>query len=100
MDRKLFVKNKIKNVLLFVTGVNCLFDLDSVLKTLKRMKAALDKEGLSPYLMCQPVGWRCLEVENHPYGYLSLPDYPLCACISDCTYNDTFIFSFVTTRYP
>lgn len=54
-----------------------MYDLDTVLKTLKRMKAALDKEGLSPYLMCQPLGWRCPEVENQLSGYLALPEAPL-----------------------
>ena len=54
-----------------------MYDLDTELKALKRMKAALDKEGLSPYLMCQPIGWRCPEVEDHPHGYLALPECPL-----------------------
>ena len=54
-----------------------MYDLDTVLKTLRRMKSALDEKGLSPYLMCQPIGWRCPEVENHPHGYLALPDCPL-----------------------
>jgi len=40
------------------------------------MKAALDKEELSPYLMCQPIGWRCPEVEDHPDGYLALDEWP------------------------
>ena len=57
--------------------MNCLYDLDTVLKTLQRMKSALDKEGLTPYLMCQPLGWRCPEVDDHPQGYLSLPEFPL-----------------------
>ena len=54
-----------------------MYDLDTVLKTLKKMKAALDKEGLSPYLMCQPLGWRCPEVEDNLMGYSTLPDAPL-----------------------
>jgi len=41
------------------------------------MKAALKKEGLNPYLMCQPLGWLCPEVEGHPNGYLALPETPL-----------------------
>ena len=68
-----------KGLIMFMCiGLNCNYDLDTVLRTLKRMKVALDKEGLSPYLMCQPLGWRCAEVENHPKGYLALPDTPLC----------------------
>ncbi|XP_076805298.1 betaine--homocysteine S-methyltransferase 1-like [Clavelina lepadiformis] len=61
-----------------LVGINCLYDFDTCLKTLKRMKTALDKEGLKPYLMCQPLGWRCPEVENEFDGYLTLPEAPLC----------------------
>ncbi|XP_002131974.2 betaine--homocysteine S-methyltransferase 1-like [Ciona intestinalis] len=58
-------------------GINCLFDFDTCLKTLKRMRDALDKEGLKTPLMCQPLGWRCPEVEDKYLGYLDLPETPL-----------------------
>uniref|UniRef100_F7AUB9 Hcy-binding domain-containing protein n=1 Tax=Ciona intestinalis TaxID=7719 RepID=F7AUB9_CIOIN len=57
-------------------GINCLFDLDTCLKTLKRMRDALDKEGLKTPLMCQPLGWRCPETANMKKGYLMLPEFP------------------------
>jgi len=60
-----------------IIGINCLYDISTNLKTLKRMKAALDREGLDPYLMVQPIGFRCPEVENEVTGYLALPDCPL-----------------------
>ena len=72
----IFIESQVFQMLL-VAGLNCLYDLDTVLKTLKRMKAALDKEGLSPYLMCQPMAWRCPEVEDNPLGYCALDDFPL-----------------------
>lgn len=54
-----------------------MYDINTNLKTLKRMKVALDKEGLNPYLMVQPIGFRCPEVENEVTGYLALPEVPL-----------------------
>uniref|UniRef100_H2ZFT2 Hcy-binding domain-containing protein n=1 Tax=Ciona savignyi TaxID=51511 RepID=H2ZFT2_CIOSA len=58
-------------------GINCMYDFNTCLKTLKRMQNALDKEGLKTYLMCQPLGWRCPEVENSLIGYADLPETPL-----------------------
>jgi len=44
---------------------------------MQRIKAALDKENLKPYLMCQPIGWLCPEVENYLRGVHALPESPL-----------------------
>jgi len=60
-----------------IIGVNCMYDINTNLKTLKRMKKALDDADLHPYLMVQPLGFRCPEVENETQGYLTLPDAPL-----------------------
>ena len=53
-----------------------MFDLNTQLKVMKRMKAAVDKEGLQPYLMIQALGWLCPEVENTVEGYVLLPESP------------------------
>lgn len=55
-------------------GVNCLFDPDTTVKTIKAMKTALDAAGLSPYLMTQPNGFHCPGVGKQ--GYLSCPEFP------------------------
>ncbi|XP_050714848.1 betaine--homocysteine S-methyltransferase 1-like [Eriocheir sinensis] len=57
-----------------VVGVNCMFDPDTTVKTIKIMKDALDAAGLSPYLMTQPNGFLCPGVGK--MGYLSCPEYP------------------------
>lgn len=57
-----------------VVGVNCLFDPDTTVKTIKAMKDALDAAGLSPYLMTQPNGFLCPGVGKQ--GYLSCPEFP------------------------
>lgn len=52
-------------------------DPNTSLKVLKRMKKALDEANLKNYLMCQPLGFMCPEVEND-IGYVVLPEAPLC----------------------
>jgi len=59
-----------------IIGINCMFDINTQLKVMKRMKAALDKEGLHPYLMIQALGWLCPEVEDTVEGYVLLPESP------------------------
>ncbi|XP_078580837.1 betaine--homocysteine S-methyltransferase 1-like isoform X1 [Branchiostoma floridae x Branchiostoma japonicum] len=59
-----------------VVGINCLYDVNTSLKTVEMMKTALDKAGLSPYLMIQPLGYHCPEVENMLEGYFHLPEAP------------------------
>ncbi|XP_045110783.1 betaine--homocysteine S-methyltransferase 1-like isoform X2 [Portunus trituberculatus] len=57
-----------------VVGVNCLFDPDTTVRTIKAMKAALNNAGLSPYLMTQPNGFMCPGAGTQ--GYLSCPEFP------------------------
>lgn len=62
-----------------IIGINCLFDVNTSLKVLKRMKKALDDAGLGEtHIMCQPLGWMCPEVEDTYIGYTALPEAPLC----------------------
>ncbi|CAK8696229.1 unnamed protein product [Clavelina lepadiformis] len=60
-----------------VVGTNCMFDINTQLKTLRRMKDALEKAGLNREIMCQPPGYLCPEVENTLYGQPHLPEGPL-----------------------
>ena len=54
-----------------------MFDINTQLKTLRRMKDALEKAGLNREIMCQPPGYLCPEVENTLYGQPHLPEGPL-----------------------
>merc|ERR1711974_294312 len=38
------------------------------------MKDALDKEGLHPFLMCQPLGYR--DPDAGHFGWINLPEFP------------------------
>ena len=55
-------------------GVNCQFDPHTSLQTIRAMKAALDTEGLSPYLITQPVAFHCPDANKG--GYDMLPEFP------------------------
>ncbi|XP_023327628.1 betaine--homocysteine S-methyltransferase 1 [Eurytemora carolleeae] len=60
-----------------LVGVNCLFDPNILLDVMSEMKAALDQENLHPYLMVQPLGFRCPDGGN--YGWVTVPEFPF-AC--------------------
>jgi len=57
-----------------VVGANCLFDPFINLAVMRMMKEALDKEGISAFLMCQPLGFRT--PDGGRYGYTDLPEFP------------------------
>jgi len=57
-----------------IIGINCLFDPFIALETISKMKAGLDGAGLSPYLMCQPLGYRT--PDGGCYGWIYLPEFP------------------------
>ena len=54
--------------------MNCKFDPNTSIETLRLMKEALDKEGLNPYLMIQPVGYHTPDAGR--VGFSSLPETP------------------------
>ncbi|XP_070566449.1 betaine--homocysteine S-methyltransferase 1-like isoform X2 [Ptychodera flava] len=58
-------------------GVNCLYDPDTCILTMKKMKEALEAEGLKAHLMAQPLGFHTQEVNDNKQGYMALPDWPL-----------------------
>jgi betaine-homocysteine S-methyltransferase len=57
-----------------IVGINCHFDPDTVLAGLKKMKEALDAEGLTPYLMSQPLGYHTPDARKQ--GFIDLPEFP------------------------
>lgn len=57
-----------------IVGINCHFDPDTVLAGLKKMKEALDAEGLKPYLMSQPLGYHTPDAAKQ--GFIDLPEFP------------------------
>ena len=57
-----------------IVGINCHFDPDTVLAGMKKMKDALDKEGLKPYLFSQPLGFHTPDALKQ--GFIDLPEFP------------------------
>lgn len=57
-----------------IIGVNCKFDPTISMEALRLMKEALDKAGLNPYLMIQPVGYHTPDAGRA--GFASLPEIP------------------------
>ena len=57
-----------------MVGQNCHFDYTTSLQTIELMKAELEKEGLSPYLMMQPPGYHVPEANKG--GMSALSEYP------------------------
>ena len=54
--------------------MNCRFDPNISLQTIGLMKEALDKEGLKPHLMIQPVGYHTPDAGR--LGAAGLPEAP------------------------
>ena len=65
-----------------IIGLNCQYDPDTCIKTMRMMKDALDQENLRPYLMIQALGFHVPEAENLKGGYHELPEFPYCECCS------------------
>jgi len=57
-----------------VVGVNCHFDPFVSLTAMKLMKAGLDKAGLKPYLMVQPLAYHTPDASKQ--GFIDLPEFP------------------------
>lgn len=62
-------------------GVNCYYDPDVCLETMKIMKQALEKEGLKRHLIVQPMGYKTPECLDHSnparrMGITGLAEFP------------------------
>lgn len=57
-----------------VVGINCHFDPETVLRAIKLMKEALDKEGLKVFLMSQPLAFHTPDANRQ--GFIDLPEFP------------------------
>lgn len=60
-----------------IIGINCNYDTETTVKAIEMMKEGLDNAGLSAFLMTQPCGFHCKEVENQKRGFYTLPEFPI-----------------------
>ena len=66
-----------------ILGLNCQYDPDTCIKTMRMMKDALDQQNLRPFLMIQALGFHVPDAENLKDGYHELPEYPYCKNLLD-----------------
>ena len=64
-----------------IIGVNCNYDPDVCLKSMKIIKEGLDKAGLKRHLMVQPAGYKTPECMDHNnpgvrIGFTGLAEFP------------------------
>ncbi|KAI8479601.1 hypothetical protein Bbelb_390450 [Branchiostoma belcheri] len=57
-----------------IVGINCHFDPFVCLEGMRKMKAALDKADLHPYLMVQPLAYMTPDASKQ--GFIDLPEFP------------------------
>ncbi|KAK7072807.1 hypothetical protein SK128_028195 [Halocaridina rubra] len=66
-----------------VVGINCHFDPFVVLDGMRKMKAALDAEGLKVHLISQPLAFHTPDA--HKQGFIDLPEFPFALEPRICT---------------
>lgn len=69
-----------------IVGVNCHFDPFMSLRTIRKMKTALDEAKLKPYLICQPLGIHTPDAGKQ--GFIDLPEFPFALEPRLCTRYD------------
>lgn len=55
-------------------GINCHFDPETCVKTVKMMKEAVEKAGLKAHYMCQPLAYHTPDCNCQ--GFIDLPEFP------------------------
>ena len=79
-----------------IVGINCHFDPFISLDCMKVMKAALDKEGLKPHLMVQPLAFMTPDASKQ--GFIDLPEFPFGE--SSSSHNILLLTSNFLIRHP
>lgn len=62
-----------------IVGVNCHFDPDTCVKTVKMMKEGVEKAGLKAHYMCQPLAYHTPDCSRQ--GFIDLPEFPFSKCV-------------------
>uniref|UniRef100_UPI0037E8C8C7 betaine--homocysteine S-methyltransferase 1 n=1 Tax=Semicossyphus pulcher TaxID=241346 RepID=UPI0037E8C8C7 len=57
-----------------IVGVNCHFDPETCVKTVKMMKEGVEKAGLEAFYMSQPLAYCTPDCNNQ--GFIDLPEFP------------------------
>ena len=57
-----------------IVGINCHFDPETCVKTVKMMKAGVEKAGLKAHYMSQPLAYHTPDCNRQ--GFIDLPEFP------------------------
>lgn len=55
-------------------GINCHFDPETCVKTVKMMKEGVEKAGLKAHYMSQPLAYHTPDCNRQ--GFIDLPEFP------------------------
>lgn len=61
-----------------IVGVNCHFDPETCVKTVKLMKEGIEKAGLKAHYMSQPLAYHTPDCNCQ--GFIDLPEFPFSTC--------------------
>lgn len=61
-----------------IVGVNCHFDPETCVKTVKMMKEGVEKAGLKAHYMSQPLAYHTPDCNCQ--GFIDLPEFPFSTC--------------------
>lgn len=59
-------------------GINCHFDPETCVKTVKMMKEGVEKAGLKAHYMSQPLAYHTPDCSCQ--GFIDLPEFPFSTC--------------------
>lgn len=57
-----------------IVGINCHFDPETCVKTVKMMKEGVEKAGLKAHYMSQPLAYHTPDCNRQ--GFIDLPEFP------------------------
>lgn len=63
-----------------IVGINCHFDPETCVKTVKMMKEGVEKAGLKAHYMTQPLAYHTPDCNRQ--GFIDLPEFPFGVCSS------------------
>ncbi|MEQ2184401.1 hypothetical protein GOODEAATRI_007593 [Goodea atripinnis] len=69
-----FVKKNVDFLIAEIVGINCHFDPETCVKTVKLMKEGVEKAGLKAHYMSQPLGFHTPDCNRQ--GFIDLPEFP------------------------
>lgn len=81
-----------------IVGINCHFDPETCVKTVKMMKEAVEKAGLKAHYMSQPLAYHTPDCNCQ--GFIDLPEFPFSRQASKDSNSDLYNTVYNFTNIP